>query len=87
MLEGEYIIWFGMSSKSNWDYNLPFGEHLYFFDLKEHLVVHLAEEVQIVGLVQFQWMHPIERCDYFLDIFSIILFIEINWKHIGIFQQ
>lgn len=32
-----------------------------FFDVMEHLVVHLAEEALIAGPVQFRWMYPIER--------------------------
>ncbi|XP_012846911.1 PREDICTED: uncharacterized protein LOC105966882 [Erythranthe guttata] len=32
-----------------------------FFDIMEHLPVHLAEEAKIAGPVQFRWMYPIER--------------------------
>ena len=32
-----------------------------FFDIMEHLPVHLAEEALIAGPVQFRWMYPIER--------------------------
>lgn len=32
-----------------------------FFDIMEHLAVHLAEEALIAGPVQFRWMYPIER--------------------------
>ncbi|TXG60326.1 hypothetical protein EZV62_014899 [Acer yangbiense] len=32
-----------------------------FFDVMEHLLIYLAEEALIAGLVQFWWMHPIER--------------------------
>ncbi|KAK3213382.1 hypothetical protein Dsin_018088 [Dipteronia sinensis] len=32
-----------------------------FFDVMEHLPIHLAEEALIVGPVQFRWMYPIER--------------------------
>ncbi|XP_073102509.1 uncharacterized protein [Elaeis guineensis] len=32
-----------------------------FFDIMEHLPIHLAEEALIAGAVQFRWMYPIER--------------------------
>ncbi|XP_040364563.1 uncharacterized protein LOC121050060 [Rosa chinensis] len=32
-----------------------------FFDIMEHLPIHLAEEALIAGPVQFRWMYPIER--------------------------
>ena len=32
-----------------------------FFDVMEHLTIHLAEEAMIAGPVQFRWMYPIER--------------------------
>ncbi|KAG8373547.1 hypothetical protein BUALT_Bualt11G0035900 [Buddleja alternifolia] len=32
-----------------------------FFNIMEHLSVHLADEALKGGLVQFRWMHPIER--------------------------
>ncbi|KAL0289226.1 UNVERIFIED_CONTAM: hypothetical protein Sradi_7077100 [Sesamum radiatum] len=32
-----------------------------FFDIMEHLPVHLAEEALLAGPVQFRWMYPIER--------------------------
>ncbi|KAL6225623.1 hypothetical protein ACLB2K_004472 [Fragaria x ananassa] len=32
-----------------------------FFDVMEHLPIHLAEEALIAGAVQFRWMYPIER--------------------------
>ncbi|TXG61774.1 hypothetical protein EZV62_013137 [Acer yangbiense] len=32
-----------------------------FFDVMEHLPIHLAEEALIAGPVQFRWMYPIER--------------------------
>lgn len=32
-----------------------------FFDIMEHLIVHLAEEAIIAGSVVFRWMFPIER--------------------------
>ncbi|KAK9190604.1 hypothetical protein WN943_019211 [Citrus x changshan-huyou] len=34
---------------------------LSFFDIMEHLPIHLAEEALIAGLVHFRWMYPIER--------------------------
>ena len=35
-----------------------------FFDLMEHLPVHLPHEARIAGPVQFRWMYPFERyCD------------------------
>ena len=35
-----------------------------FFDIMEHLPIHLAEEALIAGPVQFRSMYPIERCVY-----------------------
>ncbi|GJU46596.1 putative transposase-associated domain-containing protein [Tanacetum coccineum] len=32
-----------------------------FFDIMEHLPIHLAEEVLLVGPIQYRWMYPIER--------------------------
>ncbi|CAN6676733.1 unnamed protein product [Malus baccata var. baccata] len=32
-----------------------------FFDVMEHLPIHLAEEALVAGAVQFRWMYPIER--------------------------
>ncbi|CAL5352554.1 unnamed protein product [Camellia sinensis] len=32
-----------------------------FFDIMEHLPIHLAEEAKIVGPVQYRWMYFIER--------------------------
>ncbi|XP_042439837.1 uncharacterized protein LOC122025138 [Zingiber officinale] len=32
-----------------------------FFDIMEHLPIHLAEEALICGAVHFRWMYPIER--------------------------
>ena len=32
-----------------------------FFDIMEHLPIHLAEEALLAGAVQFRWMYPIER--------------------------
>nr|GEV81153.1 hypothetical protein [Tanacetum cinerariifolium] len=37
-----------------------------FFDIMEHLPIHLAEEALLAGPVQYQWMYPIER--YLKDI-------------------
>ncbi|KAM1164329.1 hypothetical protein ACFX13_024504 [Malus domestica] len=31
-----------------------------FFDVMEHLPIHLADEALVVGAVQFRWMYPIE---------------------------
>ncbi|XP_040364493.1 uncharacterized protein LOC121050025 [Rosa chinensis] len=33
-----------------------------FFDVMEHLPIHLVQEALIAGAVQFRWMYPIERC-------------------------
>ena len=33
-----------------------------FFDVMEHLVIHLAEEAKIGGPPQYRSMYPIERC-------------------------
>ena len=32
-----------------------------FFNIMEHLPIHLAEEAMVAGVVQFRWMYPIER--------------------------
>ena len=32
-----------------------------FFDSMEHLVIHLAHETRMGGLVQYRWMYPFER--------------------------
>ncbi|KAL0463180.1 UNVERIFIED_CONTAM: hypothetical protein Slati_0205600, partial [Sesamum latifolium] len=32
-----------------------------FFDIMEHLPIHLAKEALIAGVVQYRWMYPIER--------------------------
>ena len=32
-----------------------------FFNPMQHLMVHLAEEVQLGGPIQYRWMYPIER--------------------------
>lgn len=32
-----------------------------FFDIMEHLPIHLADEAAIGGPVQYRWMYPIER--------------------------
>ena len=31
-----------------------------FFDSIEHLLVHLAYEARVYGLVQYKWMYPFE---------------------------
>ena len=38
---------------------------LSFFDVMEHLPVHLVEEALIAGPVQFRWMYPIDRYTIF----------------------
>lgn len=37
-----------------------------FFDIMEHLPIHLAEEARIAGPVHYRWMYSIER--YFLTL-------------------
>jgi hypothetical protein len=32
-----------------------------FFDIMVHLAVHLPREAELVGLVQYSWMYPVER--------------------------
>jgi len=39
---------------------------LTFFDLMEHLVIHLPREVKVEGPVQYRWMYPFERCMLYL---------------------
>ena len=33
----------------------------YFFSVMVHLVVHLASEAKVAGLVHYCWMYPIKR--------------------------
>ncbi|WMV46508.1 hypothetical protein MTR67_039893 [Solanum verrucosum] len=40
-----------------------------FFDVMEHLPIHLANEAMIAGPVQYRSMYPIERWLYFLKLF------------------
>ncbi|KAM5584839.1 hypothetical protein ABKV19_004279, partial [Rosa sericea] len=47
-----------------------------FFDIMEHLPIHLAEEALIAGPVQFRWMYPIERLVY-LPLYFVISIIYI----------
>ncbi|XP_019230115.1 PREDICTED: uncharacterized protein LOC109211070 [Nicotiana attenuata] len=37
--------------------NFPLG----FFDIMEHLPIHLAQEARLRGPVQYRWMYPFER--------------------------
>ena len=37
-----------------------------FFDVMEHLAVHLADEAALGGPVQYRWMYPFERYMYHL---------------------
>ncbi|XP_015162178.1 uncharacterized protein [Solanum tuberosum] len=37
-----------------------------FFDVMEHLPVHLASEAKIAGPIHYRWMYPVERWLYFL---------------------
>ena len=39
-----------------------------FFNIIEHLPIHLAEEAMLAGAVQFRWMYPIERYALFHNI-------------------
>ena len=32
-----------------------------FFDVMEHLTVHLAYEARVAGPIQYRWMYPFER--------------------------
>ena len=32
-----------------------------FFDIMEHLPIHLAHEAKLAGPVQYRWMYPFER--------------------------
>jgi hypothetical protein len=34
-----------------------------FFDLMEHLPIHLQYKVKVGGPVQYRWMYPFERLD------------------------
>jgi hypothetical protein len=37
-----------------------------FFDIMVHVAIHLPQEAELAGLVQYRWMYPIERtlCRY-----------------------
>ncbi|KAL0432043.1 UNVERIFIED_CONTAM: hypothetical protein Sradi_0830300 [Sesamum radiatum] len=35
-----------------------------FFDVMIHLMIHLASEAKVAGPVQYRWMFPFERCDW-----------------------
>ena len=37
-----------------------------FFDVMEHLIVHLPDEASLGGPVQYRWMHLLERYMYHL---------------------
>ena len=37
-----------------------------FFDVMEHLVVHLPDKAALGGPVQYRWMYPFERYMYHL---------------------
>jgi len=37
-----------------------------FFTIMMHLVIHLAYEAKVAGPVQYRWMYPIERYEFFL---------------------
>jgi len=37
-----------------------------FFDVMEHLPIHLASEAKIAGPIHYRWMYPVERWLYFL---------------------
>ena len=50
-----------------------------FFDVMEHLLVHLPYEARVGGPVQYRWMYPFERYSYIIGA-SIIFFSKIN-KH------
>jgi Domain of unknown function (DUF4218) len=46
-----------------------------FFDCMEHLMVHLAYEAKIGGLVTFRWMYLYERYKKFAIIIIVIIII------------
>ncbi|XP_057739900.1 uncharacterized protein LOC130957009 [Arachis stenosperma] len=37
-----------------------------FFDVMEHLVIHIPYEAKVGGPVQYRWMYPFERCMLYL---------------------
>ena len=37
-----------------------------FFDMQVHNVVHIPEEVELVGLINFRWLYFLERCMKYL---------------------
>ena len=46
-----------MHTLCHFEKNFPMS----FFDVMEHLPIHLAKEALVAGVVQFRWMYPIER--------------------------
>jgi hypothetical protein len=51
-----------------------------FFDIMEHLPIHLAEEALLAGPVQYRWMYPIERYIWLLSYLNIriIIFVYVT---------
>lgn len=47
-----------------------------FFDIMEHLPIHLAEEAKIAGPVQYRWMYFVERCVILLQCPFVERFVE-----------
>jgi len=37
-----------------------------FFTIMMHLVIHLAYEAKVAGPIQYRWMYPLERYEFFL---------------------
>ena len=52
-----------------------------FFDIMEHLPIHLAEEAKLGGPVQYRWMYYIER--YVDTIFLKLKFNCYNYSYIN----
>lgn len=46
-----------------------------FFNITVHRIAHLAEEAKVTGVVQYHWMHSIERLVNFIEWLNIYLTI------------
>ncbi|XP_028102273.1 uncharacterized protein LOC114301519 [Camellia sinensis] len=55
-----------------------------FFDIMEHLPIHLAEEAKIAGPVQYRWMYFIERCAILLQFKVVVICLFIIESHVCI---
>ncbi|RDX99035.1 hypothetical protein CR513_17970, partial [Mucuna pruriens] len=52
-----------------------------FFDLMEHLPIHLVYGARVGGLVQYRWMYPFERYKTSNHLYTITLYMLTNVKN------